>query len=414
MPCPCARAGSGKPSSTRRGASRYNGAVGRILGTIVRRWAGDLGEADAAVLRAVLRRGAPRDRIRAARLLGRHDPAALATWIEDPVPGVRRAAATALGRSSVPAHRDRLVDRIAVEPMDAVRFELAVAATRCGARPDTTWSLLAKTTEREFLTTTGPRSPHLAIGPEATTLEWRFRQAVGWGAREVEPAETLRTLIEGALGDDPRIPIALALHQDPQDFAVLLHGMESGARRGRHIAAEAMGVHGDPRALPKLERLLRDTSVDPGFGFKSRRTASFALGRIGDPDSFPVLAKALDEEALDYEGRPGSGLGIQVPVRAAILHAIGEIGHPRGAQVVAGYLSHTHGSATGGLHLPAMAALVKLGAVSETRALLDADEGTAVHALSVLAALGRKDLVTIALGDSRPSVAHAARTLHGG
>jgi HEAT repeat protein len=360
--------------------------VGRIFGAVVRKWAGDLDHAAPDVLRTVLRRGAPRDRIATARLLGR-DPRAMRAWLDDPVPGVRREAAYAVGRGGESADVGRLEARLEIEPTDAVRFEVGVALVRCGAPAMGVRQVLAA--KRTFLTVDGPRSPLGAVGPEATTIEWRFDRALAG------PAEDL-------------VSKALRREATVADLGAVVDGH---ARRLRHVGVEAFGALGDPDALPTLERVLEEMEADPGFGFRSRRTAAFAIGRIGDPTMLGVLTRALECEALDHEGRPGSGLGIQAPVRAALLYAIGEIGNGSACRLLSGYLAHTHGSALGGLHLPAMGALVKLGGADEAEALLDGPEASAVHALPVLAALGRHDAVRTRAHDRRPAVARLARAL---
>ena len=362
--------------------------MGRILGAVVRKWAGDLDHAAPDVLRTVLRRGAPRDRIATARLLGR-DPRALRAWLDDPVPGVRREAAHALGQGGEAVDVAGLHARLAIEPTDAVRFEIGVALVRCGASAVDVRTALASHASRTFATVDGPRSPLGAVGPEATTIEWRFDRALAGPTQDL---------------------VSMALRREAT--VASLGGVVDGpARRMRHVAVEALGALGDPDALSTLERVLEDMEADPGFGFRSRRTAAFAIGRIGDPTTLPVLVRALEREALDHEGRPGSGLGIQAPVRAVLLYAMGEVGNRSACRLLARYLAHTHGSALGGLHLPAMGALVKLGGVDEAAALLDGPEIAAAHALPVLEALGRHDLVRGRTTDPREAVAQIARAL---
>jgi HEAT repeat protein len=373
-----------------RGATgaRIGDAVGRILGAVVRKWAGDLDHAAPDVLRTVLRRGAPRDRIATARLLGR-DPSALRAWLADPVPGVRREAARGVGLGADSADVPRLEERLAIEPTDSVRFEVGVALVRCGTPANDVRTALAARGNETFLTVDGPRSSLGAVGPEATTIEWRFDRAL-------------------AGPTDDLVSKALRRETTVSDLGATVDGY---ARRMRHVAVEALGELGDPDAISTLERVLEDMEADPGFGFRSRRTAAFAIARIGDPTTLGILARALEREALDHEGRPGSGLGIQAPVRAAILYAIGEVGNRSACRLLAGYLAHTHGSALGGLHLPAMGALVKLGGAEEAAALLDGPEAAAVHALPVLAALGRHDAVRARLRDRRSAVARLASAL---
>ena len=153
----------------------------------------------------------------------------------------------------------------------------------------------------------------------------------------------------------------------------------------------ALGVGGDPRALPLLVDALRATDVDPGRGFTQRRLAATAIGRIGLRAATPVLLRALQDEALDFEGRPGAGMGIQYPVRTNLLWALGEVADPAAVPTLLSYLGNTSGSAFGGFYLAAMDALTKIGPAAEpalNAVLHTAPDTEAAHALGVLVALG--------------------------
>tara|TARA_B110000495_G_C22769754_1_gene450501 strand:- start:330 stop:683 length:354 start_codon:yes stop_codon:yes gene_type:complete len=107
-------------------------------------------------------------------------------------------------------------------------------------------------------------------------------------------------------------------------------------------------------------------------------------------------------EALDQEGRPGAGLGIQRPVRRYLLAALGEL--QCSADVLAQYLGNTHGSAEGGFYLPAMDALWKVGDSKCLRRSLDGPEFVAANALGVLVALGGEAVLEPYTGDLRPMI----------
>ncbi len=144
-------------------------------------------------------------------------------------------------------------------------------------------------------------------------------------------------------------------------------------------------------AIPILIGALRATDVDPGRGFTQRRLAATAIGRIGLRRATPVLLRALSDEALDFEGRPGAGMGIQYPVRTNLLWALGEIADPAAIPTLIGYLGNTSGSAFGGFYLAAMDALWKFGAHAAPalhEAVRSAPDTAAAHALGVLVALG--------------------------
>jgi hypothetical protein len=101
--------------------------------------------------------------------------------------------------------------------------------------------------------------------------------------------------------------------------------------------------------------------------------------------------RALDDEAHDWEGRPGAGLGVQFPVRTNLLWALGEIGDASAIPTLLPYLGDVSGSALGGFFLPAMDALWKIGSPAIpalTAFLARAPEVAAANAVGVLGALG--------------------------
>ncbi|MDP6933252.1 MAG: hypothetical protein QGG40_10070, partial [Myxococcota bacterium] len=188
------------------------------------------------------------------------------------------------------------------------------------------------------------------------------------------------------------------------------------------LALRGSGRPSDPLSLPVVrtaddtawvdwigDRVLRAVDVDPGHGFAGRAGAALALGRLGEPRLGPVLVRALDDEALDHEGRPGAGLGIQRSVRTVLLYSLGEAGCVEHSRLVASYLSNTHGSASGGFYLPAMLSLWKLGARDALVRATTGDEVTTSNALGVLGALGELSRVEPFLADPRPRVAETAR-----
>ncbi|MSP57142.1 MAG: HEAT repeat domain-containing protein [Myxococcales bacterium] len=213
--------------------------------------------------------------------------------------------------------------------------------------------------------------------------------------------------------DVPPLPERLALELDspPGGFDDLTARLRTAGRREQHVLLNALGLDGDPRALPLLADALCATDVDPGRGFTQRRLAATAIGRIGLRSATPILLRALKDEALDFEGRPGAGMGIQYPVRTNLVWALGEVGDPAAIPTLISYLSNTTGSAFGGFYLPAMDALWKLGHAALpalTAALATSPEPQATHALGVLLALGQDAAPW--RGDSRPGVARVART----
>ena len=140
----------------------------------------------------------------------------------------------------------------------------------------------------------------------------------------------------------------------------------------RLTLCKAMGLHGSPLFAGRLVDCLRSMSVDPGHGFALRMESAIALGRLGFSLNRTVLVQALENEALDFEGRPGAGLGVQHSVRSHILAALGEL--QAAPNVLCQYLGNTHGSADGGFYLPAMDALWKVGHASLLERLMNALE----------------------------------------
>ncbi|MBM4390664.1 MAG: HEAT repeat domain-containing protein, partial [Deltaproteobacteria bacterium] len=159
-------------------------------------------------------------------------------------------------------------------------------------------------------------------------------------------------------GDDL---IARARRRDPADLEPLRAARATAGRRGDHALLVALADHGDPRALVDFRDALRARDVDPGRGFTQRRLAADGLGALGLRAGVPLVAAALRDEQADFEGRPGAGLGIQYPVRANLLYALGEIGHPSAIPLLVPYLDDASSSALGGLDLPAMDSLFRIG-----------------------------------------------------
>jgi HEAT repeat protein len=373
-----------------------------------------------AQLNRQIRRGDVPLQVRALREIGAHpEPAAaplLLSKLPDPAPGARRAAAWALGQLGYQTHCTALLDAAQAERCDEVRLSMAAAAVRCGAPVSEGWAIISQAAAREAMTWYGPRRLADAVGTGASEMSRRWLLMLNPLADDPAaltplPSPALREESRAVLSADPESRPALkalAAQQHPADLPLLLRSQT--ARRTRHATTEALGSHGDPRSVPRLLETFRAV-VDPGQGFTNRRTAAEALGRLGLPSLGGVLSRALAEEALDFEGRPGAGLGIQYPVRSVLLAALGECGAIEQASLLAGYLSNTHGSAMGGFYLPAMDALWKLGAVAELAALLASPEELVVaNALGVLGLLGEERLLRRFRDDERPRVRAAARS----
>jgi len=368
-----------------------------------------------------VRRGSPAHKIRALRQMGARpglgDHGCFVSGLSDPIPGVRRAAAWALGQRAESQSGERLCAATTAERCDHVRLSMGVAAVRCGAEVSEIWAVLRSGAERTLYTWYGPRQPAtvIGVGTGDLTLLWSSSLTASGASADTLNPEATSLLRERLLTqcradrDDRQALLDLAAQQHPDDWQLIHDRMTHQGRRMRHVVTEALGIHGDPRSIPALLSTLRAVDVDPGHGFAGRARAATALGRIGVPRVARALVQALEDEALDHEGRPGAGLGVQNPVRALIIAALGEIGADGQADRLASYLADTSGTARGGFYLPAMDALWKLDAAHAVRPLLVGSELVVANALGVLRATGRDADVSEWKDDPRPRVAAVAR-----
>lgn len=332
--------------------------------------------------------------------------------LQDPRASVRRNAAAALGHLGRPRATGALAAAESVERSEEARLQLAVARVRCGADPDAVRDGLSAFERRRLQTCHGPKSVHGAVG----VSDLLARHVLTLGDEGVEPRATLlarrRALVsteaEGKQGHAALLALASLRH--PADHARIADLLRSAGRRGEHAVLTAFGLAGDPRSVPALRDALYATDVDPGRGFAQRRLAAIALGQVGLGETLPLLLSALENEARDYEGRPGAGMGVQFPVRTNLLWAVGEVGDVAAAPTLATYLGDVHGSAFGGFYLPAMDALVKLGpgAHGAVRRVLETGPApAAANALGVLVAGGVDPHPWTS--DRRPELAALAR-----
>lgn len=373
---------------------------------------GAVARMDGPALAKVLSSGTERRRLHAAVLLAeRPEPQALAALrerLDDPMPGVRRLAAGALGRRGDAGDDASLEVRLLTEPCTSVALALAAALATRGRPLGSLVEVLGRRASRPLMTARGERSPEEAAGFTSTRLAIdllaavaggaELPQAGGWDDLPRPPREALRRELRARLEDDPASPSGrraaevLGALGHPDDLDVLLEARARGGRRTDHAVLEALGRLGHPGALPLLVGCLDELDVDPGRAFAHRRVAAVALGRVGCPDVAPDLVSAIDRERRVHEGTPGAGLGIQYPVRTVYLWALGELQAERAAPLLAGHLGSMT-SALGGFHLPAMGALVKLGAAAIRPTLdvaLGPDADAAANAVGVLEAMARR------------------------
>ena len=334
-------------------------------------------------------RGGSRIRIMAQREIGvrllTQGAPRLVSNLESPIPGLRRSSAWALGRLGEPSFRGMLFSAACKERVDAARFQMAVAAVACGEDRNKAFDVLWTAANRTLCGAYGERHVGGYAGYGSTEIrqywDWSNRyddtQHIGHSrapAREVCDFEGEREAV-----------LAKAIGGLPDDFDALATLWRTAGRRMRLTLTAAKGLHGDPRWVPSLLQSLFSTDIDPGHGFALRAESARALGRIGVPSVVPLLKKAIDMEALDQEGRPGSGLGIQRSVRETMLAALGEL--QAGQSITMSYLGNTHSSASGGLYLPAMDALWKSSDVSLLRRLAVRGDLVGQNASGVISAL---------------------------
>ena len=89
--------------------------------------------------------------------------------------------------------------------------------------------------------------------------------------------------------------------------------LDAGLPVAQSLAADLLGLHGDPMAAAALTTLVGDERRDPDV----RRSAAQALGRIGSPAATEALSTALVA--------PG-----EAPLQCAAAEALGRIGDPAG------------------------------------------------------------------------------------
>lgn len=270
----------------------------------------------------------------------------------DPTPAVRRAAARVLEAHPHPEDTAPLSLALAEERAPDVALALARAARACGADPVTLEVHLDRIEGLRVATIDGWRRP--------------------WSTAPLD----LRARLHGEV-----YPRAEPVQARPE-----------AGRRAQHQKLATLGEVGHPDGLRALRAALEAIDDDPGHAFAQRRVAARALGQLGLPEAAPWLRAALQAERLDHEGRPGAGMGVQFPVRAPLLLALGMLQDVDAVHVLVDHLDALEASPLGGLHLPAMAALVMIGPVATT-ALEAATRGPsatrAAHAFAVLHALGQ-------------------------
>lgn len=295
------------------------------------------------------------------------------------LPALRRASARALGVMG--GEEKALEEAFFEETTEEGLSTIALSLFRSGVPKEELIPRLDAFHRRQFKGISGWVEP----GAAARRSSPSERLLLAMGNREVLRKKRIEKLNQGDGAVD------LAVLQHPDDFLKIRALLSSSGRRAEHRIHLALGYLGDPRSATIFRDLLYATDVDPGRGFTQRRLAAEGLGRLGLPSATPWILDALQQEARDFEGRPGAGMGIQYPVRTDLLEALGELQDPKAIPVLLTYLGNTHGSAFGGFYFAAMDALSRYGRsiCGELRRVAErGPEVEAAHAVGVLRALG--------------------------
>jgi hypothetical protein len=286
------------------------------------------------------------------------------------VPAARRVGSLGLGRLGRGDDKALLWDRLQEERVDAVRIALAVAWVRCGGETEEALECLSRR-----------GAPGLSEKPRFWVDEAR-------GVLDSTPTE-LRDRLDRDPGGGREVLLQLCAHQWPEDADRIQRVRQAAGRRGEHACLEATGRLGCPLGRSVLVDGLDEMHVDPGRGIGHRRASAEALGRLGLPEAFRPLKRALFAE-VGALGSPGAGMGVQFPVRDTVLRALGELQDRRALPLLLSWLGAEAESPLGGLHLPAMEGLWKLGnrAVPGLEAVAHKESGPAArNAQRVLSAV---------------------------
>jgi hypothetical protein len=370
---------------------------------------GDLSSWSTTSLMRAFRYGPPGLKIRVSQVVAdQGDVQWCVKQASHPVPGVRRAAARGIGWARAVSGLPILRQRLRQEAMDTVRIAVGGALLRLGEDQELVEAGVLNGPATRMWTAYGEKNANRAIAQHEAHMRHQLHQ------------EGLR--IEASSRDEDKASFALWLNEKLPagevdaleawaalgiaNFIEHVEGKHPAGRRAQHRLLSLRGVHGCPSHRKRLRNALESLSDDPGLGFARRRIAAAALGLLGNPNALPTLIAAADRELRDFEGRPGSGLGVQFPVRNTLIWAIGEIGNPAAGPYLAEFLDDIDGTATGGLYLPAMSALAKLG-VGAIPALQHGEQHSelrAVHAAWLLGRLSHSSANIRSLRDSRATV----------
>jgi HEAT repeat protein len=150
------------------------------------------------------------------------------------------------------------------------------------------------------------------LGDRASEVRSAAARALG-KTGDPDAADPLLAATTARPGLPPGVAGMALLDLGTAALPALRAALDTGAPVARSLAADLIGVHGDPVATDALIRLVDDPAGDPDV----RRSAAQALGRIGSPAATGTLAAAVPV--------PGDA-----PLQAAAAEALGRIGDPAG------------------------------------------------------------------------------------
>ncbi len=329
--------------------------------------------------------------------------------LRDKSPSIRKNAAFTFGIRGDYRDQEALLEQGSRERCDTVRFHMLLAARRCGASHETVSQIFERFAKRSMFGAYGCRPTGGFAGwtIEETNTVFQMLDIHCGSSRNALDTQRVQAREAIHADNDARSAVLLlGLLGHPDDVQFIESLWAPAGRRMRLMLCKTMGLHGSPLFFGHLIRALNAVDVDPGHGFALRSSAAVGLGRLGFKYAIRQLAKALESEALDFEGHPGAGLGIQRPVRADIIAALGEL--QCSSDVLTAYLGNTHGSAHGGFYLPTMDALWKTGDAKPLYKLLDQSDLVAANALGTIRAISGAQAVSRWKDDTREMVASVA------
>jgi len=210
----------------------------------------------------------------------------LLTTLTDPVNGVRKAAAEALGG---------LKDTMAVRAL----IDVLKKDTDAGVRRAAAWALGELDDARAI-----PALSDALRGDADVEVRRNAAQALG----QIEDARAVPALTE-ALRKDRDITVRKAIVQafsdieDPASATVLFPLLKDSDPEMRRLAAEALGSIENVNSVEELMPLVRDEVAEV------RRAAVQALGSIEDKRALPALARALGDSDVEVRRSAADAIG---------------------------------------------------------------------------------------------------------